>query len=302
MRKLLGIQFWLGLLTNRWVWHGGALGTLGMLGLLWAAVAVLPSYYQHPPQGQRQLAMGEASRQRLPERCRVLVWNIYKGDKPNFTDDFAALANDCDLVLMQEYHATDNVVSAMRGTQLQFDIGVSFLFRRDKSATGVATGCSVCAIDKELFISPQSEPLTGTPKASLLTSYPLGDHTQPLMVANLHGLNIAGFAALKKQLEPLAARLIAHKGPAILAGDFNTNTSEKQKHVRELAERLGMREMEFDPDGRMTAPFSKMPLDYVFYRGLAIEEASVCSERDGSDHKAMAFTITDWGSQESKFP
>ncbi len=276
----------------------------GVAFVLTTAILTLPTRFIPPAPGDVLQTIGIATHESIEFPIDVLVWNIAKGGSDDFESGYRQLSHGKSLFLIQEYHDNSAVGRAMFGPSdealavsredeiaPQFKIGTSFLFRFDSSRTGVATGCFAEPISSQAFTSRFREPIARTPKATLVTEYRIAECSESLLIVNIHGINVAGFDALRDQMNHVLPVVESHAGPIIFGGDFNTNTKAKLEFVLEFMERLGLTETVFDNDQRMTAPFGKIPLDYVFARGLKIEAAEVKGAVKGSDHKAIVLTI-----------
>lgn len=284
-------------------------GLVTLAACLGALLFWMPTRYNISSVENRHLVTGEASEAVLQLPLEVAVWNICKGSQEGFAADFAALASSRQLLLLQEHMENKKIGKALEPlTQhMQVDAAISFRFKGSDKATGVATASVVRPSRTEAWITKDREPVVKTPKATLVTWYPIALSTAAkdppsnvrsnrgvsarLLVVNIHGINIAGFGALKRQLDRVRPIVQQHKGPVVFAGDFNTNTSRKREYMTKLALELNLQEMTFEPDGRMTAAFGSIPLDYVYTRGLAVEQCQVLIERTGSDHKALTFRV-----------
>ena len=66
-----------------------------------------------------------------------------------------------------------------------------------------------------------------------------------------------------------------HSGPVIMAGDFNAWSRPRMNALYRFAREMSLREVRFSDDQRRRA-FGR-PLDFVFYRGLSVHDASVLS-------------------------
>jgi endonuclease/exonuclease/phosphatase (EEP) superfamily protein YafD len=179
--------------------------------------------------------------------------------------------------------------------QTSVAVASSFAYAADGAETGVALMSSSAALLQEpvAHITPDKEPVVGTPKAWLVGEYTLASSGDTLMVATVHGINRASHEAFIDQLERLAAVLEKHDGPLLLAGDFNTQSAKKTDFLTTLVtERLGLEPISFRPDGRPLSKLSRRPLDHAFVRGAS----RVCNTRThtdvrGSDHVAMTFVL-----------
>ena len=120
----------------------------------------------------------------------------------------------------------------------------------------------------------EREPLLRLAKSALVTVYPLPD-TRLLMVVNIHAVNFSlGVDVYSKQLLPIGDQIAHHSGPVVMAGDFNAWSRPRMNALYRFAREMSLREA-----------FGR-PLDFVFYRGLNVHEASVLVTR-ASDHNPL---------------
>ncbi len=92
-----------------------------------------------------------------------------------------------------------------------------------------------------------------------------------------------GEGGYKKGLRALLKEVKSHKGPIILAGDFNGWTPNRSSFlIPEFVQKAGLSEVEFEADSSNRAAWLK--LDRVFYRGVQPVYVQTRSELDISDH------------------
>lgn len=86
----------------------------------------------------------------------------------------------------------------------------------------------------------------------------------------------------------------SHVGPVLFAGDFNTNSKEKNKALLAMIAELKLEEVKFENDLRTQSALSRLFLDHIFCRGLTVESSMVygASEVKGSDHQPMLVNIS----------
>ncbi len=135
---------------------------------------------------------------------------------------------------------------------------------------------------EQALLSPTPEPLTQTPKSALLTWVALADAPdRELLLVNLHGVNFRRAPILAEQLRALDPAIAEHRGPLVVAGDFNSWSRNRQTVVREFAERhalvsvFAVVEVEAEPR-----------LDDVYVRGLLVRDARVLAS-ETSDHDGI---------------
>lgn len=216
-----------------------------------------------------------------PESISVLNWNIYKGRNEEWAADFTQYIHDHDVVTVQEAHLGDNLRSMLNREHSYWTMNAAF-YLQDK-ATGVMTASRV----RPVYSCGQQtvEPLIRLPKTSLISYYPLDGLKETLLVANIHGINFSlGLGAYREQIEKLYHEIEKHKGPVVLAGDFNTWSDGRLAVVNNLARRLSLESLEYSSHNR-TRIFGNV-LDHVFYRGLDPVEKEAWHVAS-SDHNPM---------------
>ena len=216
-----------------------------------------------------------------PAGISVLNWNVYKGQRDNWVADFRRYSNMHDVVTIQEANLGDDLISMLDSGHPYWTLNTAFNYH-DK-ATGVMTASTV----KPVRSCGQSiaEPFIRFPKTSLISYYPVDGMTENLLVANIHGINFTfGLGVYRTQIEKLYDVIKRHKGPVVLAGDFNTWSDERMQIVDELAERLSLQSLDYTSHNR-TIVFGNA-IDHVFYRGLEAVEHDTWSVTS-SDHNPM---------------
>ncbi len=219
------------------------------------------------------------------ERLRVLTWNVHRTGDPGWREDFQRLAAGHDLVALQEAYLTDNLYRALMEQRYHWRLSASFrLFDVD---AGVLTAARAPA--ERACSLRHAEPLTRIPKSELTTTYRLTGVREPLLMANLHGLNFTlGTTAFREQLEAVAALLANHPGPVILAGDFNTWSTARRAVLDSVAAGLGLAAVPLADDQRTR--FLGEPVDGMYYRGLEVLEAAAYPVTS-SDHNPVSVTF-----------
>jgi endonuclease/exonuclease/phosphatase (EEP) superfamily protein YafD len=220
-----------------------------------------------------------------PENIGLFVWNIHKNKHPDALDDLADMAGDMDLILLQEARHASSLHDHMQSASYwSFAPG----FSTNDALTGVMTLSSVQPL-AHCFLQTR-EPWLGTPKAVGITEFALSDSDQTLAVVNIHGVNFTlGVKDYARQLENIRTVIESHTGPVIVAGDFNTWNDDRDAQVKQLAAELGMTELTFAVDHRVT-PFAHT-IDRVLVRGLRVRDATT-DIVDSSDHNPLSVRLS----------
>jgi endonuclease/exonuclease/phosphatase (EEP) superfamily protein YafD len=214
------------------------------------------------------------------DSLKVLVWNIFKQQRAEWLSVLQNFGKDAHLVLLQEAQTTPELVKFATSNYLAADQVPAFLLPQHPS------GVMTLSAAHPVYCCPlrEREPILRLSKSALVTVYPLPDG-RLLMVVNIHAVNFSlGVDVYSKQLGPIGDQIGHHNGPIIMAGDFNAWSRPRMNALFRFAREMALREVRFTDDHRRRA-FGR-PLDFVFYRGLNVTEASVLVTR-ASDHNPL---------------
>ncbi len=211
----------------------------------------------------------------------LLSWNMQKGMREGWEEDFRRLSYNKDLLIIQEASLTDVMKSLLQEKHHHWDLALAFEYRDNK--TGVLTA----SIVEPSFLCTfrNKEPLIRIPKTILITRYPLSDGNQVVMVANVHLINYTlTVSHLRDQLEQLETILSKHQGPLIVSGDFNTWNDERVAVVDTIASSLDLKAVTFSENYRSTVFGHNV--DHIYYRGLELIKA-LSVKLTTSDHNPL---------------
>ncbi len=214
------------------------------------------------------------------EYLNVLIWNIYKQQRPNWQKVLHELVAEKKLILLQEAQMSPELISFTARAQLIADQVPALPF--SPHPAGVMT----LATAHPIYCCPlrEKEPLLRLAKSALITVYPL-PNGQHLMVVNVHAVNFSfGVDVYTRQLNKLGIHIKKHRGPVILGGDFNAWSRQRINALKRFIRSVGLKEVTYLDDLR-TLAFGR-PLDYVFYRGLQIEKSNII-KTNASDHNPI---------------
>jgi len=220
-----------------------------------------------------------------PDNINLFVWNIHKNKHPDVLDDLAEMTGDMDLILLQEARHAGSLQDRLQSTSYwSFAPG----FGTNDALTGVMTLSSAQPL-AHCFLQTR-EPWLGTPKATGITEFALSGSDQTLAVVNIHGVNFTlGVKDYARQLESIRTVIENHDGPVIVAGDFNTWNNGRDAQVEQLSAELGMTELTFAVDHRVT-PFTHT-IDRILVRGLRVRDAKT-DIVDSSDHNPLSVRLS----------
>lgn len=220
----------------------------------------------------------------LPFNFTIIDWNIYKGGKDGMASDFALISKDADVAVLQEAYETPELVSDLSTANQSLWWNMVRGFKYQGYFTGVATGSRVSAIRTEGFLTTVHEPLLKSPKTMLLTVYPLANSLDSLAVLNVHGINFVLNSKFKKQITQMIAILKDHRGPILVAGDFNTWNDGRMEALDKGFASIGLERLKLSNQ-------KEAKLDHAYVRGLQATEATLLTNIKSSDHKPILLRL-----------
>jgi len=228
---------------------------------------------------------GPAEQRLDPDRIAILDWNVYKGQRPGWQEDLRRFGKEKDILFLQEAPLNLPLRQVLRQHNLHWVLNSAFSYK------GVETGVLLASAIQPLGSCGlrHGEPIIGVPKTILISRYGIDGESEDLLAANIHGINIAlGVVNYRKQFDALFAIVEHHRGPLILAGDFNNWSKERNAVMDLLATRLSLRALAFDDEGRTR--FFGVPVDHILYRGLD-PVAYAIHPVTSSDHNPISVTF-----------
>ena len=211
----------------------------------------------------------------------LLVWNVLKGKRSDWTSDFLRFCNAKDLLIIQEAYLTEEFRNMLGKKHYNWDMSIAFEYKNIKAGVLTASKIEpsfVCTLQKK-------EPLIRIPKTILITMYPLSGRDQSLLVANLHLINytvsVSQFRAQVQQMERILSK---HQGPLVVAGDFNTWSDKRMAVIDASAGQLNLKAVTFKDNNQSLVLGHNV--DHIFYRGLEPLEA-ISTVVTTSDHNPL---------------
>jgi endonuclease/exonuclease/phosphatase (EEP) superfamily protein YafD len=215
----------------------------------------------------------------------VVSWNIHRNADAGWRADLARFAASSDIVLLQEATLVDELRALFAQANRHWVHADAWAL--DDIASGVLTASIAAPV--EACVQRVREPLITLPKSVLIAWYRIDGRSDTLAVANVHSINFTlELGAYQDQLDAVAAVLATHRGPVILAGDFNTWSPVRVEALNGVAARIGL--VEARPARGERSRFLGMPADYLFVRGLTVDDAWVESVTS-SDHAPIRATL-----------
>ncbi len=223
--------------------------------------------------------LGTASNADFGPTIKMISWNMFKARKKGCMPDLTSMSSGVELVLLQEAVLHGGIAQPFHlASGLEWimaeNIGVG-----PGITTGPKTGSRVPCLSKRVVKSLDREPLVATPKTFLITSYPFAGQT--LLVLNVHAINLVSTAKFARQLEQIIGPVHDHKGPCIVAGDFNTWNETRWHLLQKAMGDLGLSRV---PAAAPQWRHFNQVLDHVFYRGLKLVTSRALLNVKSSDH------------------
>lgn len=215
----------------------------------------------------------------------LLNWNSHKGNSKTWQEDFEWLSSDSDLLVLQEGYLTEYLQEQLNKKHYHWDIARAFAYN------DIYAGVMTASFVKPDFLCSFRvvEPLSGIPKTVLITRYTLSDSEETLLVANVHMINFShSISSYRVQLEKTLHIVTQHRGPLIIAGDFNTWSEKRMKVLQNAMQELGAKAVAFEKDNRVS--FMGLKVDHIFYRKL-IPLNAFTEKVTTSDHNPMLVTF-----------
>lgn len=252
----------------------------------------LAKKYTIPSMSKSHITIGQSQESELnPDSIKILVWNLLKAERKNWLGDFLNMSQDKDILLLQEGYLNSRTQFAFDTlNNFRFDMGVSFLYKRDDNTpTGTVVGSRVAPVDAGFVRTYDLEPFIKTPKTITHATYPIAGSNKTLLALSIHGINFANHHTFVNQINQAVELITAHDGPIVFGGDFNTRTKKRMKHLSNVMSFLGFKEASFRNDKRMKV-FGNV-LDHVFVKDLLIKDSNCLKNIKSSDHKAMVLEL-----------
>lgn len=225
---------------------------------------------------------------------RVLNWNIAKNNHDHtWLADFSVILNTYqpDLIFFQEVRMCTRAKHLTELTEMGWSFAPNFMDAYHNIYAGVLTAAKASCLTRKAVVTQHYEPVTQTPKVSLINEYRLSNSEQTLMTVNSHLINFVDLIKFRAQLFELERVISKHTGPVIFSGDFNTWTRSRWLLLSKMTHRLGLTQAQFPQNESQNIKrfLLSPPLDHIFYRGLHQNffHARVLNQVDSSDHKPM---------------
>lgn len=221
----------------------------------------------------------------IPDTFEMLCWNVHKNNhKHSRFQDFlqkTVESRGIDLILFQEASFRDNHHFEL--PHFSYDAAANLEVIGE--FYGVLTAGKMESNYAKAYLSEGRESLLGSHKSLLLSQY-LFEDGNTLLILNVHAINFRENQHYGIELERFLDLLKAHKGPMILAGDFNSWNAERMDKLQKVAQKLSLTAVPFEKTGKVKS-FMGKALDFVFYRELELLEAEVMDEHKLSDHNPL---------------
>lgn len=250
-------------------------------------LGICEAKYVVPPIEESLLTFGEVNNRYIESNnVKIIVWNILKSKRKNWSKDFLNISKNKDFLIIQESYLDDSYLDfyIKQMSSYRFDMSVSFLYSK-KYPTGTMVASKVNPIELGILRTSYLEPIVRTPKTVTYGLYPIKNFKKNLLVISIHGLNFTKNYKFKEQILSVIDIVLKHEGPVIFAGDFNSWNKGRTSFLKKIMKNNNFQEAIFEKDDRLK--FLKYPLDYVFVRDIEVKKAEVLDYVKSSDHKPL---------------
>lgn len=220
----------------------------------------------------------------LPDSFTVLCWNVHKNNKKSQFISYLekqVSRQKVDLLLFQE--ATFNNGSAFILPQMAYDAAANLEVNR--KFYGVLTASSVNSDYAKAYLSEGKEAFIGPHKSMLLSTYAFRDRSK-ILILNVHVINFRENERYNKELERFFDFIAMYEGALIIAGDFNSWNKKRFEKLHQNANKLKLKVVSFAAQNDVKS-FRGNNLDFIFYKGLELVDASVEKVDKLSDHNPL---------------
>ncbi len=214
----------------------------------------------------------------------VLCWNTQKlTETPKFQRALASVLADypCLFLLLQEAK-----LSAKENWLLpHWSYAVAPNMQTRRSVYGVLTASQYAFTEAKARLSKKREGMFATHKSYMLSHHALAEGGS-LLVVNVHAINFVRTQQFSQEMELIKEQLLEHKGPLIVAGDFNVWSRQRRLRLLQFCRSIGLRQA-IMVDPHLIKTYRQHPLDFIFYRDLTLQETSAIDTSTVSDHNPL---------------
>lgn len=228
------------------------------------------------------------------DSVKVLNWNIAKNNRAGvWAKEFLEILNHYqpDVIFLQEVRLCAEAKQITELAEMSWNFAPNFMDAYYNTYSGVLTAAKTHPVMSKSIVTQYHEPVTKTPKISLVTEYLLPNQSRRLLTINTHLINFVSLHKFRDQLQELEVNIAAHDGPVIFSGDFNTWNRSRWELLQAMADRLGLTQVAFAPQEskKIKRFLLSPPLDYIFYKGFFEKptSATVIDAISSSDHKPL---------------
>ena len=220
----------------------------------------------------------------LPDSFAILCWNVHKNNKKTHFISYIEKQiskQKIDLLLFQE--ATFNNGSVCMIPYMAYDAAANLEVNR--KFYGVLTASRVNSDHAEAYLSEGKEAFVGPHKSMLLSTYSFKDRSK-ILILNVHAINFRENGRYNKELERFFDFIAMYEGALIIAGDFNSWNKKRLEKLHQNANKLKLKMVSFTAQNDIKT-FRGNHLDFIFYKGLELVDASVEKVDKLSDHNPL---------------
>jgi endonuclease/exonuclease/phosphatase (EEP) superfamily protein YafD len=222
--------------------------------------------------------------ERLGHSFSLLCWNVQKSTLNEAFSIYLHELNqrfDLDLLMLQEAKVHLHTKLDLKA----YSYVLAPNIQTKKALFGVLTASKSHYHHHHTYITHAQEMLLATHKSVLTTHHLLANETV-LVAVNIHAINFMPNLYFQKELDQLFRSLKEHKGPLLIAGDFNSWNKKRMRYLEDFSKKLHLSFVDFDDEHHIKS-LIKYKLDHILYRGLELESAKALNSGRLSDHNPL---------------
>ena len=220
------------------------------------------------------------------EKFTILCWNVAKLTlQGSYHECLKAMKEtyNIDILLLQE--VKKKITKELELYDYSYVLSPNI--ETKKHLFGVLSAFKISCEEELSILTQKRELVYATHKVSLITRHKMA-HDKELLIVNLHAINFVKSSDFNNELQSIKETIKSHKGPMIVAGDFNTWNIKRVGMLRGFANELSLKEVGFSDSSKLKKVFTNC-LDYIFYRDLELTDSKVIESRISDHNPIIAF-------------
>ncbi len=218
------------------------------------------------------------------KQINILCWNVAKlSKKEDFLEYLKKIIKEenINFLALQEFKKS----FAQKTDFFDFSYILAPNIETKKNVFGVLSAFKIPCQDFIALLSNQQELKFSTHKSALICIFKLNQNTK-LMFVNIHAINFVPNKIFIQELNNIKKYIKNHKGPLIIAGDFNTWNKQRIQALENFKEELVLTKVTYSDNSSIKKIFSNH-LDYIFFKKIKFCYSRALKSEFYSDHNPI---------------